>query len=369
MPTRMLSPESGADADRDLTTADYRQLFQDDLVSCIDALAEKSAEVAAATRRRFSSCLFDSPVAVYWNPGEKRAGYSFGREATQHEQVLVSALLAEQFGLDNVEVDPLGEKHAEDFWVKIAYSPTLRALGEILHYYPSKHLPTGGGHPAAAVVASSLLGTGLGYGAGALYEKIMPSYAVTPGETRRRFARNGALLGAGIGAVPGIFNVATGRSFFDPTLFKHTADEPWQGAYSASKLPKTAEKIAAAREPSNGTFADIEGPPVHLDELGRVMPPGTANAALRAMTFGAMYGASQIDDPTAQPGTVTPHQVGMFSMLAGAAGGGLKGYVAGRAVGAGLGALTALPPQAQDTLARTGAAAGVLNSLVPQLFR
>lgn len=365
----MLTPSPKSGADTGLPAEHYDRLFHSDFLGCIDSLAEKSAEVAADTRRWLSSCLFDSPAAVYWNPAEKRAGYSFGQDVSDDAQLPIAALLADRFGVDNVEIGQLGEKHASGFWVKIAYSPSLRALGEILHYYPSKHVNTGGGHPVAAVVASSLLGTGLGYGAGALYEKIMPEWAVTPGETRRRFARNGALIGAGVGAVPGVFNLASGRRFSDPTLFNHQADEPWQGAQVPSKLAPVAAKIAAARSLSTGTLAASDGPAVQVDALGRVLQGGQTTALLQAMTLGAMYGASQIDDPTAQPGEVTPHQLGMFGMLSGAAGGGLKGYVAGRMVGASLGALTALPPQAQDTLARTGAVAGVLNSLVPQLFR
>ena len=354
---------------QDEASIDYDALYETDFLGCIDMLAEKSADIADSTRRWISSLPFSTPVAIYWNPQEKLAGYCFGRESSDEEKGLIASLLSERFGLDKVAATPLSDIDADGYWVKIAYSPTLRALGEVLHYYPSRRLPTGGGRPAAALVASTLLGTGLGYGAGTIYEKLMPEWATTPGETRRRFMRNGALLGAGVGAVPGVYNMSVGRSFSDPTLFSHDANEAWQGKEAPSRLAKAARAIIALKQAEVGTLGPVDGPPVQVDELGRVLWGGNVDATTRAMTLGALYGASRIPDSSANPGSVTPHQMGMFGLMAGAAGGGLQGYVAGRAVGAGLGALTALPQSSQDMLARAGVVTGILNSLVPQLYR
>ena len=74
-------------------------------------------------------------------------------------------------------------------------------------------------------------------------------------------------------------------------------------------------------------------------------------------------------DPNARPGIVTPNQTGLFGMAMGAAGGGVKGYATGWAVGKGLGILSGLPAGTQKTFSRTGAAIGVMNTLVPRLFQ
>jgi hypothetical protein len=55
-------------------------------------------------------------------------------------------------------------------------------------------------------------------------------------------------------------------------------------------------------------------------------------------------------------------------MAMGAAGGGIKGYIAGRAVGVGLGLLTGMPQKTQNVVTQSGLALGVINSLVPRLY-
>jgi hypothetical protein len=347
----------------------YDTLLLEDFPGCVDKLAEDSAEFAKAARHVFSSCYFPAPVAVYWNPAEKRAGYSHGDAEFKDEyKVATAAVLSELLGTRHVEIEPLGEKNAQEYWVKVAYSPTLRTIGEILHYFPSKHLPTGGGRPLAAFVASSLLGTGLGYGAGTLYEAVAPDIMQTPGETRKRMARFGGLLGAGIGSIPAATNALVGRRLNDPTLFNHAADSPWQGRTAPSKFTEAIHKQAREKYADMGSLGEA-GKPIELDELGRVVWTSKADATTRAMTMGAMYGASQMPDPNSQEGLITPHQVGLFGLATGIAGGGLKGYVAGRAVGATLGAITAMPQSTQDTLTRAGVMSGILTQTISKLYQ
>jgi hypothetical protein len=80
------------------------------------------------------------------------------------------------FGVNRVQPDV---KQEEDFgegcWVKIAASNTLQRLGEVLHWTPSRTPVTGfEGRPLAAQIATGLLGAGLGYGAGAIGEQLIP---------------------------------------------------------------------------------------------------------------------------------------------------------------------------------------------------
>jgi hypothetical protein len=347
----------------------YDILLGEDYPALVEKLATDSEEAAVEARAAFADLLFSTPVAIYWNPMSKRAGYGFASDASEFERRSVIDTLDRVFGTASTERDELAAVHADDYWVKVAYSPTVRAIGEALHYFPSKHLPTPGGRPVAAAVASTLLGTGLGYGTGALIEKFLPQWAQQPGVLRKKLALGGGLAGLGVGSVPGLVNKTVGRRFDDPTLWHHFPEEPWQGS-----VPPRQVKFASfyahkcASDSSLGTVGG-ELPPVEMDALGRVVWGSKLSPELQAMTMGALYGASRVPDPNATDGAVTPHQVGMFGLMAGAAGGGVKGYLTGRAVGMGLGALTGMPTESQDMLARTGLAAGIIGSLVPRLFQ
>lgn len=342
----------------------YEKLLDTDYPTLVEKLAEDSADAAIEARVAFANLILPSPVAAYWNPRTKRAGYAFGEEVDDSSHALVSLVMSRTF---SETPEKLAAEHVDDYWVKIAYSPTLRTALEVMHYFPSRHFSSYGGKPVAAVVASSLLGTGLGYGTGALLENILPGWARQPGKLRKNLAIGGGLAGLAAGSVPGLVNKTMGRRFNDPTLWNRFPNQLEQ-----VNVPERAQKFAAAYAEkcatTIGTLGASDEPLVEVDELGRVVWGAKLSPELKAMTMGAAYGASRIPDANALTGTITPHQLGMFGVMTGAAGGGLKGYLTGRAVGIGLGALTGMPQPAQDTLARTGLAAGVISNLVPRLF-
>ena len=344
---------------------------QYNLTGAIDLLVEKCAEPARDIRQAVSSFYTKSDIGFYWHPTQEKAGMFVRPQLDAQEFDWGLELLAEKFGADSVHETPLALEDLPGWWVKVAYSPTLRRIGEILQFFPSKDIPGFGGYPLASTLASGVMGAGLGYGTGWLAEKVLPRSWQQPGVARKSLAVLGGLAGTGLGATPGFVNWHQGRDFNDPTLWRHFLPEsPTKDAgyrYKAASEQYVAKQAMNSSTIGGPSFEDA--PLVSMDELGRVLWGTNANPQTTAMTMGAMYGASQMPDPSAQPGMVTQHQTGLFGMAMGAAGGGIHGYAIGRAVGAGLGMLTGMPRSTQETLGQSGAALGIINVLVPRLFR
>lgn len=344
-----------------------------DFPGTIDYLAEKCAAPAQIIRRIVSPLYTKTDIGIYWNPALEKAGMYVRPVLDQEEFDWGLQLLTEKLGAERVHSDPLTPYDLHDWWVKVAYSPTIRRLGELAQFFPSKDIPGYGGRPIAAMVASGLIGSGLGYGAGWLGEKILPEWAQTKGTLRKRLALLGGAGGALVGSMPGLVNLHEGREFNDPTLFKGFPEDGFEDKLPTSVRYKeaVANFISKQADTSFGTIGGpsfTEMPLIRTNELGQVLWGTNASPQTTAMTMGAVYGAGQMQDPNSRPGIVTPHQVGLFGMAMGAAGGGLQGYLTGRTVGYGLGLLTGMPGGTQNTLGQTGAALGVINSIVPRLF-
>lgn len=353
-----------------------------DFPAAIDVLVEKSAAPAIDLRKAVSSLYTKSDISIYWNPGIEKAGMYLRPHFNQQEFNWGKQLLIEKIGKDRVYEDPLTPYDLQDWWVKVAYSPTIRRTGELLQFFPSKDIPGFGGRPIAATIASGLLGAGLGYGAGYLGEQLLPAWAQTEGTLRKRLALLGGLGGATVGAMPGFVNWHEGRDFNDPTLWSGSPDDLWEKELATSRYKKATD-LFVTKKADMGTFATptsmspyawnltsiLNSPPININSLGNLLQQNNAGPQSTAMTMGSVYGASQMPDASNNmPGQVTPHQTGLFGMAMGAAGGGLKGYLTGRAVGAGLGILTGMPAGTQNKLGETGAVMGIVNSFIPKLF-
>jgi len=344
-----------------------------DFPGTIDYLAEKCASPARYIRRIISPLYTKTDIGIYWNPAVEKAGMYVRPVFNQEEFGWCLQLLTEKLGAEHVQTEPLTPYALQDWWVKVAYSPTLRRLGELAQFFPSKDIPGFGGRPIATMVASGLLGAGLGYGAGYLGEKILPNSLQTKGTLRKRLALMGGAGGALMGTIPGLVNWHDGRDFNDPALWQGGPEDGFESDIPTSAKYKEAvahfiEKQAEAEFGTIGGPSFTEMPLIRTNELGQVLWGTNASPQTTAMTMGAVYGAGQMSDPNASPGIVTPHQVGLFGMAMGAAGGGIKGYITGRTIGYGLGLLTGMPAGTQNTLGQTGATLGVINSLVPRLF-
>lgn len=348
------------------------------LLECIDGLVEKSARAAVTLRTAVSDIYTNSDIGVYWHPEEKKAAVyvrvGTGRvsdldQAGKEAEWCLDAI-SEKIGEDHVVRDLLEESQLRDPWVKVAYSPTLRKTLNALQFLPDSKNDAIGGRPLASTLATGLLGAGLGYGGGWLYDKLMPEKYRKKGRAPLAGAIIGGLGGAGIGAVPGLINMHEGRGFNDNHLWRGQPGDGWEGSLATSKEASAISDLLEKRAYSTMGGPSLEQMPlINTDRLGRVIYESGVGPQTAAQTMGVVYGASRMPDPNARPGIVTPNQTGLLGMAMGAAGGGVKGYATGWAVGKGLGLLTGLPAGAQKTFSRTGAAIGVMNTLVPRLFQ
>lgn len=347
-----------------------------DFAGTIDYLAEKCAAPAADLREAVSSLYTRSDIGIYWNPAVEKAAMYVRNDIPEETEWCREALI-EKLGAEHVHQTLLTPDDLQDWWVKVAYSPTLRRLGELLQFFPSKDIPGFGGRPIASTVASGLVGAGLGYGTGWLAEKVLPEQLQGEQRMRHTGALMGGLAGTSLGAMPGLANWHEGRTFNDPTLMQGQPDDGFEHALVGEQYKDAAayfiDKHAFGLD--HDTMSSTVGGPsyeaeplIRTNDLGQVLWGTRANPQTTAMTMGAVYGAGQMYDPRASQGIVTPHQTGLFGMALGAAGGGIKGYVTGYAVGKGLGLLTGMPQSTQNGLMRTGAMLGIINSLVPRLF-
>lgn len=346
------------------------------LLECIDDLVEKSARAAVTLRTAVSDIYTNSDIGVYWHPEEKKAavyvrvGNGLVNDLAQAGKEAEWCLdaISEKVGEDHVVRDLLEESQLHDPWVKVAYSPTVRKALNTLQFLPSEQGDPVGGRPLASTLATGLLGAGLGYGGGWLYDKLVPDKYREKGRAPLTGAIIGGLGGAGLGAIPGLINLHEGRGFNDNKLWQGQPGDGWEGS-----LAKEGEAIAGLLQKE--AYSTMGGPSleqmplINTDKLGRVIYDSGVGPQTAAQTMGAVYGASRMPDPNARPGFVTPNQTGLLGMAMGAAGGGIKGYATGWAVGKGLGLLTGLPAGTQKTFSRTGAAIGVMNTLVPRLFQ
>ena len=367
----------------------------------VDILLEKCAQPAWEIRPKVSSVYTTAPVGYYWNPSREKAACFFHELNTEEEQLWCNAAIQRAVGLEKVSNDVLTlEEVSTGKWVKVAESPTIKRLAEYTNFFPAKDIPYNKPSPLAAMLTSGLLGAGLGYGLGWAGEKVLPKSVQSGNRLRKTLAILGGVLGSAPGATWALTNLADGRSFNDPSLIRPGKKEsPADNRIDIRDLQQKAASnvyadsfdLNAGQELGDGLVnqvftlaaedceekeaydfysrdAGAKGvDPVNVNRLGQVLWDTGASPQTAATTMSSMYAAQQLPGG-AGPNMVTPHQTGLLATMMGAAGGGLKGYATGWAVGKGLGVLTGMPPSTQNTLKRTGAALGVINTLVPRLF-
>ncbi len=138
---------------------------------------------------------------IYWNPETKTvwAVLSDGDDQQIHQKYH-NALKAVH-GVRNVRTEAEYGPHGDDDWIRIK---TADAMSMIRAPYRWAGKLTGGPSPLSNMLVTGLLGSGLGYGAGWLAERLLPKEYVN----RNRLSRAGAVLGglAGVGVhVPSAF--------------------------------------------------------------------------------------------------------------------------------------------------------------------
>jgi hypothetical protein len=216
------------------TVEQHRQRLRDTgwfhVNESVGRLVEKTADVAVDLRQRSPNFYTSVPLGYHYNPDLDQLGIFKTAGATEQDFELCRLAASP---IREVRDDPLTVKEATGDWVKVAYSPTLRRVGEYLNFFPGKYpggIPNWPG-PIQSMLTSGLVGAGLGYGAGWLGEKLLPD-RWRRGKLRRLLA----VIGGGVGALPGALwtytNVARGKPFYDSSALNHPAAD-----YSSAQLP------------------------------------------------------------------------------------------------------------------------------------
>jgi hypothetical protein len=251
-------------------------------------------------------------------------------------------------------VAPVGEG-----WLRVksanALSPAVDALGVAQR-------PLGGPHPLSAAIVGGLVGGGLGYGGGALAERLLPEEHFERGRLRRSLA----LLGAGLGATPGLAWGGTNmqmpedtggglKAWLSPFPFKKASfgDDAY-GALFMPTIPRDAFNQAVWSDVVQG-----QNPYGTKSPWGDNSQPLGTPAPVAATVSGIVAGTAAATGQDA----VSPLQVAMTA--ASTAG---RGYMAGLLFGKTMGALAGLRPEAQDQLKQMGLWGGLLTGAVGSLF-
>lgn len=350
----------------------------------IDTLVEKCAAPAWDIRPAIACVYTKNDVGYYWNPEQEKAAVYFRPAFDIAEGGWCKSALDRAVGSDHVRTESLSlEEVISGAWIKVAASPTLRRIGEALNFFPGfsedPSDPGASGHtegatwmgvqpsPLAGMLTSGLLGSGLGYGLGWLGEKIMPE------EWKKgRLRKTLAILGGLAGAVPGASYMLANHMAGQPLNSSIWQDEPKLEGDTQGRLLVDSKYSQASDNFVKRAFAGMTGasgiPPVNINKLGQTLWEVGASPETAAATMSSVYAAHQLPGGVG-PGYVTPQQTGLLGTMMGAAGGGLQGYAVGWGVGKALGVITGMPTGTRKTLNRAGATLGVINSLMPRMFR
>lgn len=208
-------------------------------------------------------------------------------------------------------------------------------LGWDDRYYPT--------NPVAAMLATGVLGAGLGYGGATLASTFLPNTW-----DKKKFRRSGLLFGGAIGAAPGAAEVMKSLLIGQPVLDgSHMTREFKEDQLKESNygLPYTSTPRISGEDLMKMTWQH----PL----VSQQMTPGQ-----QALFSGAVQGATAISgSPFFTPTDMARLTAGMGS-----------GYAMGLVAGKVLGALTGMPQSAQKTLANTGMYAGTLKAVLPLLY-
>jgi hypothetical protein len=231
-------------------------------------------------------------------------------------------------------------------WIKSASDPILSTLASVTNFQPgSLNTSIAGPSPLAALLASGVLGAGVGYGVGSIAESVLP---------RRHFergtlSRNAALLGAGIAASPSLLWALT----------NYQADPQHAGTIRSllSSWPHGQavglDKTAAIDQ---GLFASATLPTIPKDEFNRVVwQDNRTPLAIRAATSGLVDAAADVSNRD----VLSPLDIARVTAT---------GAVNGLIVGKTLGALAGLRPEAQNSLQQVGIWGSVLSAVVPNAW-
>ena len=312
---------------------------------------------------------------VWYNPKTKEAWVSLGDSDEKPTYDAWRRAISKVPGVKSVRLEAeYGPK--DDGWllVKRAFSPA-HAVSQLANYSPGPtNAPYGGPSPLAALLASGLLGAGVGYGAGVIGEQFLPDEHFRPGHLRRTLA----LLGAAGAAAPAAWwgsiahrdhpTTPGWKAWLSSYPFrKEDLNSPIKEACAAARecledcQPTTYFKQALQNQEDEygvGAAADIQDIPAEQFVHTVWQDPYTP-VPIRSATAGLVSSAASWRGVN----TVSPMDIARIGIGMG------SGYASGLFVGKTLGALAGLRPESQQKLQQAGTWAGILSNVVPIIFR
>lgn len=195
--------------------------------------------------------------------------------------------------------------------------------------------------PLSSMLVMAPLGAAAGIAAGELGNRLTGNHMF-----RNRL--NNALIGAGVGLLPGLAymgaNYAAGQN-------------PLTG--TSLDFPKAAGLITNYT-PYRVNYISVDGIKDLVYEDPYVAPHLPPH--IQAATVGLFEGASHLPGKKSLLPIVTPADIGRMAIGLG------SGYAAGTAVGAVLGGILGMDDSAKNALRQSGAVAGLIKSLVPLAY-
>lgn len=345
----------------------------EDIADTVDAWTELAADPAWIVKLAAADVPTIGAVGYYYHPVQDQIAL-FAEKATETDLALCKAAAERVVG---PMVRPLSLSYQElsdpeGQWIKVAYSPTLRRLGELTNFFPGQY-PGGvpnAPSPVAAMLTSGLLGAGLGWGAGRLAHALLPS------RFGKKLSRTGAIAGALLGAAPGAawgaMNYGAGLPFNDPSALDIPREAlPENVNFDLGHEIHPTSPLKLAEDQIKQAFGEAFGQPyepkapspldVNIDSVGRTLWDTGASPQLASTTMSALYAAQQMPSPSSQPGWATGDQLGRLA--ASTAGDYMKGLL----VGAALNAVVGTPYKA-TTFGMGNAALGIIGAAIPKLF-
>lgn len=267
-------------------------------------------------------------------------GFKKVAEVTSNALDEMRALLAERQLMHNPTMLPY--RYPELMYQGMGYSPTLYHAGRIARLWDDKlmGIPNRPG-PLSSMLLLGTAGALAGRGAGMAADKVQGR--------RNQFRRNLYTVGgAALGVLPGLayagFNALSGKPAFTSAVL----DNPSPLAQKQSRVYADLSKIATAFTPMQ--FQALLDDP----DVANRMPPMISAAAQ-----GFMAGAQRLPGRRSDLPIITPLDVAQMAVGLG------TGYASGLFVGKALGGLFGLSDSSQQVLRRSGAAAGLLKSVIP----
>lgn len=228
------------------------------------------------------------------------------------------------------------------------------SIAKGLNFAPTSwNEPLGGPSPLLAALTGGAATAGLGYLGGAAIERLAPPGVFQKGRLRRTMA----ILGGGVGALPGLYaGHVAGRLDPESPWYRPWLDpNPFMGGSSEDMTDPTPEVKQAAGE-AGALFL----PSIPVDAFNRaVIDDPFLTPQMQAATTGIVTAA---DLGAGGPGLISVGDIARLGIRMGA--GAFSAYSVGRV----LGALAGLGPGPRRQLQNAGMFAGALEAVVPRMY-